>query len=289
MSWSPDPAWVAVPGRHGPATVGIWTHDDRVIKRVSPGEEEWAPAHVGYWRREAEVARNPFMVDGPGVFPTGFHSVEEDAEGITIVSQYVEGTAPTSLQVVAALGRFARAPFTEAPWCARDVLATRLAMVENRGGWRALASTDLGPLSQIVWQLRGQLMDRLAQAPQGRMHGDATPANFLAQRDGGVVAIDWQCFGVGPVGSDLGYWALSAREDFGVLLDVYAGDHPWRSKIEDVARIMIAFTILSRADLALGQLEHAGVDEGAVPQHPRVAPHLRALQRHLACIESLLD
>jgi len=229
------------------------------------------------------------MVDGPGVFPTGFHSVEEDAEGITIVSQYVEGIAPTSLQVVDALGRFARAEFIQSPWCARDILATRLAMVEKRGGWQALARSKLAPLSQVVWQLRGQLMQRLDQAPQGRMHGDATPANFLTQRDGGVVAIDWQCFGVGPIGSDLGYWALSAREDFEVLLDVYAGDHPRRSQIEDVARIMIAFTILSRADLALGQLEHAGVDEGAVPQHPRVAPHLRALQRHLACIESLLD
>ena len=53
------------------------------------------------------------------------------------------------------------------------------------------------------------------------MHGDAVPANFLASRGEDVVAVDWQCFGVGPVGADLGYYALSSREEFDVLLEAF--------------------------------------------------------------------
>ena len=36
-----------------------------------------------------------------------------------------------------------------------------------------------------------------------------------------VLAIDWGTLGHGPVGADLGYYMLSAREEFEPLLDAY--------------------------------------------------------------------
>ena len=36
-----------------------------------------------------------------------------------------------------------------------------------------------------------------------------------------MLAIDWATLGTGPVGADLGYYALAAREEFEPLLDAY--------------------------------------------------------------------
>ena len=48
-------------------------------------------------------------------------------------------------------------------------------------------------------------VDALAQVSQ---HGDAVPANLPGRADDDVVAIDWSTLGTGPVGADLGYFAL---------------------------------------------------------------------------------
>ena len=76
-------------------------------------------------------------------------------------------------------------------------------------------------MTDRLWKRRGHWLSRCAEAPQGRVHGDAGAANFVAARGEDVVAVDWQCFGVGPVGADLGYYALSSREEFDVLLDTF--------------------------------------------------------------------
>ena len=110
-----------------------------------------------------------------------------------------------------------------------------------------------------------------------------------------MVAVDWQCFGVGPVGADLGYYSLSSREEFEVLvgafLDGVSGSAwtPIAEAITLAARVTAVYTVLTRAEWALAQ---AARGEGALAgkfRHPAVAPYLRAVQRQFPQIEWLVQ
>ncbi len=297
--WEPDPSWRQLPGVGGPSTEGVWLAQAEgqrwVVKRLAAPREHnpvaTTPSHAGYWRREAEVATESSFVDGPGLVPPEFGAVEEDDDGVTVWSREQVGEPPTGLFVARALGRFAGASRATPPWASRRLLADRLAMTEERGGWRTLERTTLADVADVLWRRRGHWLDRCAEGPEGRLHGDAVPANFLSRRGEDVVAVDWQCFGVGPVGSDLGYYALSSREEFEVLLDAFldgVGPDADREAIALAARVTAVYTVLSRAEWALAQ---AARGEGALAgkfRHPAVAPYLRALQRQFPQIEHLL-
>ena len=296
--WEPDPAWRALPGAAGPATVGVWLAeaDDRrwVVKRLAApaADADRAlrnPRNGGYWRREAEVALCPAFVDGPGLVPPVFGPVEEDDDGVTVWSEESTGEPPTGLFAARALGRFAAAAYDEPEWASHDLLADRLAMAEQRGGWPTLARTSLADVTDRLWQRHGHGLDACTRAPVGRVHGDAVPGNFLATRGEDVVAVDWQCCGVGPLGSDLGYFALSSREELDVLVEAYA-DGAGRPVAEVLvpARVHAVYSVVSRAEWALRQ---AARGEGALAgkfRHPAVAPYVRALQRQFAQVEALL-
>ena len=106
------------------------------------------------------------------------------------------------------------------------------------------------------------------------------------------MAIDWGTLGTGPVGGDLGYLCLSAREELDPLLDAYLLGLPDGVADRDAvllgARIVAVYTALSRAEWALAR---AAGGEGALAgkfRHPAVAPHLRSLQRQFPAIEALL-
>lgn len=301
--WEPDPAWTSVPSGRGPVTVGVWQASDRgrpaVVKRFRRPTEHDPVAlddrtHAGYWRREAEVALTPHVVDGPGLVPPEYLRCEEDEDGVTVWSEQVVAEPPTSLLVARSLGRFAGAPYEAPRWAARRTLSDRLALAEERGGWPTLMRTTLADAADHLWQHRTQLLARREQAPLGRLHGDAVPGNFVAGRGADVVAVDWQGFGTGPIGTDLGYFALSAREDFEVLLDTYldglrdSGNDVPAEQVRVAATVMCVYTVFSRAEWALSRIAPG---EGALAGkfgHPSVAPHLRALQRQAAQIESLL-
>lgn len=297
--WEPDPSWRQLPGAGGPSTEGVWLAEAEgrrwVVKRLAAPRDGTSalttPSHAGYWRREAEVAQHADSVDGPGLVPPQFGTVEEDEDGVTVWSREEVGEPPTGLFVARALGRFAGAPCTPPRWASRRLLADRLAMAEARGGWRTLERTTLADVADVLWRRRGHWVDRCAEGPEGRLHGDAVPANFLSRRGEDVVAVDWQCFGMGPVGSDLGYYALSSREEFDVLLDAFVdgvGPGADREAIALAARVTAVYTVLSRAEWALAQ---AARGEGALAgkfRHPAVAPHLRALQRQFPQIEHLV-
>lgn len=298
--WEPDPSWRQLPGAGGPSTEGVWLAEAEgqrwVVKRASaprhPTPATTTPSHAGYWRREAEVARDAASVDGPGLVPPEFGPVLEDDDGFTLWSREEVGEPPTGLFVARALGRFAGATRATPRWSSRRLLADRLAMTEERGGWRTLERTTLADVADVLWRRRGHWLARCEEGPEGRLHGDAVPANFLARRGDDVVAVDWQCFGVGPVGSDLGYYALSSREEFEVLLDAFlegVGPDADRGAIALAARVTAVYTVLSRAEWALAQ---AARGEGALAgkfRHPAVAPYLRALQRQFPQIEHLLS
>jgi len=133
------------------------------------------------------------------------------------------------------------------------------------------------------------LLDGLPQVPQ---HGDPTAANLPGRESDDAVAIDWGTLGTGPVGGDLGYLGLSAREEFEPLLDAYLLGLPeGTADTEEVvlgARIVAVYTALSRAEWALARVAPGEGALAAKYRHPAVAPHLRALQRQFPAIEALL-
>ncbi len=305
--WQPEPAWTSLRPGGGASTVGLWRAEVRgrpvVVKRLGrPVADDPVglsdPTHAGYWRREAEVALDPALVEGPGLVPPAFLRVDEDDDGATLWSEEVVAEPPPGLLVARALGRFAAAAYREVPWAARRTLTDRLAMAETRGGWPTLARTTLADVADHLWRRRGHWLAEYAAAPAGRLHGDAVPANFLATSRGDVVAVDWQGFGIGPVGTDLGYYALSTREDFEVLLDAFLdgvrdargpADRVDEASIRTAATVMCIYSAISRAEWALSRVAPG---EGALHgkfKHPSVAPYLRALQRQLPQVEALLD
>ncbi|WP_121251348.1 phosphotransferase [Nocardioides ferulae] len=298
--WQPEAAWEPVPGGTGPSTVGVWRYESGgrgyVVKRLEPPRpgdphELADPHHSAYWRRAADVARSGAVTDTPGLRAPHVE-VQEDAEGVTLVQPEVDAASNGGLFVAHNLARFAGADLGDVPWLAGDQLRQRLARTERLGGWPTLARTTVADLAFRIWERRPVLMAALDALPQVPQHGDPVPDNLRGRLGDDVLAIDWSTVGTGPVGADLGYWALSAREEYDPLVDAYCGGLPPgvadREQVLLGARITTVYTVLSRAEWALAR---AAMGEGALAgkyRHPAVAPHLRALQRHFPQIESLL-
>lgn len=299
--WQPDPVWHSVPGSAGASTVGVWRTalgDQPVaIKRLAaPGEydppELSEPGHFAYWRRSADVELSGLVAHTPGLRSAGLAAVDEDVEGITLTQPWVEDTANTGLFVAMALGRFASAELS-APWLARDQLRDRMARVERRGGWRTLARTTVADVAAHLWDRRGALLDELDALPQVAQHGDPMPGNMPGRDGDDVIALDWGTLGHGPVGSDLGYYSLSAREELEPLLDAYlmglAPSVAHRDQAARGAKVTAVLTALNRAEWALARVAGGAGALAGKYRHPAVAPHLRALQRQFPHIEQLLD
>ena len=205
----------------------------------------------------------------------------------------MEDSANSGLFAAHALGRFAGAQLPSAGWLARDQLRDRMARVERRGGWPTLARTTVADVADHLWQRRGSLLDEIDALTQVAQHGDPVLANLPGRSGDDVIAIDWGTLGHGPVGGDLGYYLLNAREEFEPLLDAYLLGLPEglasREEIAHGARVTAVLTALSRAEWALSRV--AG-GEGALAgkyRHPAVAPHLRVLQRQFPLIEALVE
>ncbi|MCW2796679.1 phosphotransferase [Nocardioides sp.] len=299
--WQPEPGWEPMAGGTGASTVGVWRADlggrRVVVKRLAaPTEHDPAelsdPRHFAYWRRSADVVISGIVAETPGLRSVPDAAVEQDVEGVTLIQPWVDDSASSGLFVARALGRFAATDLGERRWLATSQLADRLHRTERRGGWRTLARTTVADVADRLWQRRTTLLAAADALPQVAQHGDPVPANLPGREADHVLAIDWSTLGVAPVGADLGYFALSAREEFEPLLDAYVEGLPaGLATREDVAlgaRITAVYTVLSRAEWALARV--AG-GEGALAgkyRHPSVAPHLRALQRQFPQIEALL-
>lgn len=247
--------------------------------------------HIGYWRREADVLLTGLTAGTPGLRAAS-GSVEEDGDGVTIVRDWVEDAASSGLFLALSVGRFAGAQLGHPQFLAQNLMRDRLARVERRGGWPTLARTTVADVADHLWSHREtmlRLLDGLVQVPQ---HGDPTALNLPGRSGDEALAIDWGTLGHGPVGGDLGYLSLSAREEFEPLLDAYLLGFPDGLADRDAvllgAQIVAVYTALSRAEWALARV--AG-GEGALAgkyRHPAVAPHLRALQSTFGHMEALL-
>lgn len=300
--WQPEPGWHSLPTGTGSSTVGVWRtvlgDQPVVVKRLAaPGEHDPAelsdPRHFAYWRRAADVVTSGLVARTPGLRAPVVGAVEEDAEGITLTQEWVEDAANSGLFAAHGLGRFAGSDLGEAPWLAHDQLRDRMELVARRGGWRTLARTTVADVADHLWRRRESLLDALDSLTQVAQHGDPVPANLPGRDGDDVVAVDWGTLGHGPVGADLGYYSLSAREELEPLLDAYLlglpEDLATRDEVALGARVTAVFTALNRAEWALARV--AG-GEGALAgkyRHPAVAPHLRALQRQFPQIEALLE
>ncbi|MBF4162019.1 phosphotransferase [Nocardioides acrostichi] len=303
--WQPQPGWHPLPGGASPSTVGVWRADvdgePVAVKRLAmpgPGDpaELLEAHHFAYWRRPAEIVTSGVLARSRGLRPPVRSQAVDDGDGITLTEDWVEDAALNGLFVAHALGRFAGTPVPNVSWLARDQLRDRLARTARHGGWRTLSRTTMADVAEHLWTRRDHWLARLDALPQVLQHGDPTPRNLIGREGDDVVAIDWACLGTGPVGGDLGYYLLSAREELGPLLDTYLMGLPddlpcgpaTPEQAAEGARITAVYTAMSRAEWALARV--AG-GEGALAgkfRHPAVAPHLRALQRQFPLIEILL-
>ncbi|TIC86533.1 aminoglycoside phosphotransferase family protein [Nocardioides sp. GY 10127] len=299
--WQPQPGWHPLPGGSAPSTLGVWravVGDEPVsVKRLvrpEPGDpEEYSQAsHFAYWRRAADVATSGVLARSCGLRPPVRSQVVEDDEGITLTDDWVEDAAVNGLFAAHALGRFAGTPVPAVDWLARGQLRSRLLRIERRGGWTTLARLPVADVADVLWQARARHLDALDRLPQVLQHGDPTPANLLGREGDDVVAVDWGTLGVGAVGGDLGYYLLSAREEFEPLLDAYLLGLPTGTATADEARlgatVVAVYTALSRADWALARVAPGEGPLLAKIRHPAVAPYLRSLQRQYHLIEALL-
>jgi hypothetical protein len=300
--WQPEPGWHPLPGGTGTSTVGVWRtvlgDQPVVVKRLAaPGEGDPAelsdPRHSAYWRRAADVVTAGLVDTTPGLRSPARTAVEEDPEGITLIQEWVEDAANSGLFAARALGRFAGADLGQETWLATGQLRDRLNRIDRRGGWRTLGRTTVADVGDHLWRRRGAFLQAVEALPQVPQHGDPLPANLPGRVGDDVVAVDWGTLGHGPVGADLGYYVLSAREEFEPLLDAYLLGLPDGLATPDEAalgaRVTAVYTALNRAEWALARV--AG-GEGALAgkyRHPAVAPHLRALQRQFPQIEALLE
>jgi hypothetical protein len=300
--WQPESGWYPLRGGAGPSTVGVWRTvlggRPVVVKRLArPSQHDPAElsdrSHFAYWRRAADVVTAGLVLDTPGLRAPSLTAVEEDDEGITLTQDWVEDAANSGLFAAHGLGRFASADLGAATWLSRSILRDRLSRVDRAGGWRTLARTTVADVADHLWRRREDLLAELDALPQVAQHGDAVPANLPGRNGDDVIAIDWATLGHGPVGGDLGYYVLSAREEFEPLLDAYLLGLPKeiasREEAALGARVTAVFTALNRAEWALSR---AARGEGALAgkyRHPAVAPHLRALQRQFPQIEALVE
>jgi aminoglycoside phosphotransferase (APT) family kinase protein len=161
-----------------------------------------------------------------------------------------------------ALGRFARVDLPEPSWGARNVLRDRLATVARRGGWAALdpeLPADLRHVVQELWVRRDAALAELEALPRVPTHGDAHPGNLVGRDGDDVIAIDWEQFGLGPTGFDLGYLLLAVDLPLDDLLTGYALEDQQLfspTALHAVRRGVVlttAYTAVSRAAWSLSQ------------------------------------
>ena len=295
--WHPEPAWQRLAAGTGSSTVGVWRAGDRVVKRLAapvPGDPAMLsdPRHVAWWRRAADVAVSGVVEGTPGLRSPAALGVEEDDDGVTVWLPQVPERAPTGLFVARSLAEFAGADLGDPPWLARRQLRDRIRLVEHRGGWPTLARTTVADVADHLWRHRARHLDAVDLLPLVPQHGDPTPANLHAHDEHGVLALDWATLGTGPVGGDLGYWSLSAREEFEPLVDAYVSGLPAGLASPDEvllgARVIAVYTALSRAEWALARVATGPGALAGKFRHPSVAPYLRSLQRQFPQIEALM-
>jgi hypothetical protein len=260
MHWRPRDSWTPLTVGTGVSNGGVWrTADGFVVKRLLPGVER--TDHYAYWRRQAEAASSGWFELSAGLRAPRCVKVDTDPDGITLWTEAVESAEVGPVELADALGRFALNELEPADWFARAVLRDRLANDESRGGWAPLATApelpaELRVLCELLWARRSEVMAEFDELPHRIVHGDAHPLNLLRRDGDHVVAVDWEQFGIGPLGFDLGYLLLSTDHDLEELVIAYQEGSAARWPAALVRRgavLTAAVTVVARAAWSLGQ------------------------------------
>jgi hypothetical protein len=295
--WQPEPGWQVLTDGRGISTAGVWLAGDQVVKRLTaplPGDpkELCDPQHFAFWRRSAEVALSGLVSTTPGLRSQQVNKVKEDRDGITMWSTHLGKKPLGGLYVARCLSRFAATELPPMTWLARNQLADRMRRVENQGGWPTLARTTVADVTDFLWRQRGHFLRAFAELPQVTQHGDPTPSNLPSHDHDSIQAIDWGTLGIGAVGADVGYYSLSAGEDFDALVAEYTATLPTSlANIQQIklgAQVNAVYTVISRAEWALSRVADGVGPLAGKFRHPSVAPYLRSLQRYFPQIEALI-
>jgi aminoglycoside phosphotransferase (APT) family kinase protein len=102
-----------------------------------------------------------------------------------------------------------------------------------------------------LWVRRDAALAELDALPRVPTHGDAHPGNLLGRHGEDVIAIDWEQFGLGPLGFDAGYLLLAVDLPLEDLLAAYASVEPELARRGAV--LAAALTAVSRAAWSLTQ------------------------------------
>ncbi|MFF0268750.1 phosphotransferase [Kribbella sp. NPDC004536] len=282
MRWVPGDGWVLLAPAKGVAHGGVWrTPDGTVVKRLVPGDER--PGRYGYWRRQAEVASSGVLEWTKGLRAPRAVKVETDPDGITL---WTEGVVPGPVSVdeaAAALGRFGLNRVEPANWFARRILRDRLDDDAAHGGWAGCATADVLPadvrrLCGELWTRRTDVLRELDRLPHQLVHGDIHPPNLLRRDGDDLIAVDFDQFGIGPLGFDLGYLLQSTRAPIAELVAAYQAGSSEAWSAADVRRgavLTAAITLVARAAWALTQPDPGEHLERLVAQTPIVDEAVR--------------
>jgi hypothetical protein len=260
MRWKPGPDWTPLSAGTGTSDGGVWlTPDGAVVKRLVPGTE--MPGHYSYWRRQAEVATSRILETTSGLRAPTCLGVDSDPDGITLWTVAVEPVELEPIELAEALGRFSLNRMPQSDWFARRILRDRLANDEGRGGWAALADSpqldaQLRQVCDDLWGRRSGVLAELDRLPQVVIHGDAHPVNLLGREGDAVVAVDWEQFGIGPLGFDLGYLLLSTDAPLDELVEAYQHGSGSAWPVDVVRRgavLTAAVTVVARAAWSIAQ------------------------------------
>jgi aminoglycoside phosphotransferase (APT) family kinase protein len=99
-------------------------------------------------------------------------------------------------------------------------------------------------------------MAELDRLPQLVVHGDVHLPNLLRRDGDDVIAVDWDQFGIGPLGFDLGYLLQSTHAPAGELVAAYQAGSSAAWPADQVRRgavLTAAVTVVARAAWSLGQ------------------------------------
>jgi hypothetical protein len=252
--------WVLLAAAKGVAHGGVWrTPDGTVVKRLVPGDER--PRRYGYWRRQAEVASSGVLEWTKGLRAPRTVKVESDPDGITLWTEAVEPGPVSVDEAAAALGRFGLNRVEPASWFARRILRDRLEDDAAHGGWAGCATADVLPadvrrLCGGLWDRRMDVMRELDRLPHQLVHGDIHLPNLIRRDGDDVTAVDFDQFGIGPLGFDLGYLLQSTREPVEDLVSAYqqGSEGAWSAAhVRRGAVLTAAVTLVGRAAWALTQ------------------------------------
>lgn len=260
MRWMPGHDWTLLAPGKGVAHGGVWRTPERtVVKRLVPGDER--PGRYAYWRRQAEVASSGVLEWTKGLRAPECLKVEIDPDGMTVWTEAVEPGLVSVDEAAAALGRFGLNRLEPASWFARRILRDRLDDDAAHGGWAGCATADVLPadvrrLCRDLWTRRTDVMAELDRLPQLVVHGDIHLPNLIRRDGDDVTAVDFDQFGIGPLGFDLGYLLQSTRAPVDELVAAYQEGSSAAWPAADVRRgavLTAAVTLVGRAAWALTQ------------------------------------